>query len=83
MFDFSDYSKDSKFFDDANKNVIGKLKDEMGGAIIAEFIGLKSKMYAIKRTDGRETNTAKGVSIVTDVNEFEDAFFNKKLLDIK
>ena len=40
LFDFSDYSKDPKFFDDANKNVIGKMKDEMGGAIIAEFIGL-------------------------------------------
>ena len=83
MFDFSDYSKDPKFFDDANKNVIGKMKDEMGGVIIAEFAGLKSKMYAIKKIDGRETNTAKGVSIVTDFNEFEDVFFNKKLLDIK
>ena len=28
LFDFSNYSKDSKFFDNANKNVIGKMKDE-------------------------------------------------------
>ena len=27
LFDFSDYSKDSKFFDDTNKKVIGKMKD--------------------------------------------------------
>ena len=27
LFDFKNYSKDSKFFDDANKNIIGKMKD--------------------------------------------------------
>ena len=48
LFDFSNYSKDSKFYDDGNKRVIAKMKDQMGGIIIDEFIGLKSKMYAIK-----------------------------------
>ena len=52
----------------------------MGGIIIDEFIGLKSKMYAIKKTDGREVNTAKGVSIATEFNEFKDVFFNKKFI---
>ena len=28
LFDFGNYSEDSKFFDDANKKVIGKMKDE-------------------------------------------------------
>ena len=49
LFDFSNYSKYSKFFDDANKKVIGIMKDEMGGVIIVEFIGLKSTMYAIEK----------------------------------
>ena len=49
LFDFSNYSKDSKFFDDTNKKVIGKMKDEYGGVIIDQFIGLKSKMYSIKK----------------------------------
>ena len=80
LFDFSNYSKDSKFYDESNKKVVGKMKDEMGGIIIDEFIGLKSKMYAIKKIDGRETNTAKGVSIATEFNEFEDVFFNKKII---
>ena len=40
LFDFSNYSKDSKFFDDTNKKVIGEMKDEYGGNIIDEFIGL-------------------------------------------
>ena len=29
-------------------------------------------MYAIKKIDGRESNTAKGVSIATEFNEFKD-----------
>ena len=49
MFDFSSYSKDSKFYDDANKKVIGKMKDEYGGVFIDEFVGLKTKMYSIKK----------------------------------
>ena len=49
LFDFSNYSKDSKFYDDDNKKVIGKMKDEYGGVIIDEFVGLKSKMYSMKK----------------------------------
>ena len=47
MFDFSNYLKDSKFFDGTNKNVIGKMKDKYRGVIIDQFIELKSKMYSI------------------------------------
>ena len=78
MFDFSNYSKDSKFFDDTNKKVIGKMKDEYGGVIIDQFIGLKSKMYSIRKIDGSESSTAKGVNIATEFNEFKDVLFNKK-----
>ena len=49
LFGFSNYSKDSTFYDNTNINVIGKMKDEYGGAIIDQFIGLKSKMYSIKK----------------------------------
>ena len=34
LFDFSNYSKDSKFFNETNKKVIGKMKDEFGGVIV-------------------------------------------------
>ena len=54
LFGFSNYSKDSKFFNETNKKVIGKMKDEFGGVIITEFVGLKSKMYSIKKIDGKE-----------------------------
>ena len=43
LFDFSNYSKDSKFFDETNKKVIGKMKDEYDGVIIDQFVGLKSE----------------------------------------
>ena len=49
LFDFSNYSKDSKFSDNTNKKVIGKMKDEYGGVITDEFVGLKSKMYSRKK----------------------------------
>ena len=47
-----------KFFDEANKTVIGKMKDVSEAKIIDEFVGTKSKMYSIKNIDGKETNTA-------------------------
>ena len=49
LFYFSNFSKDLRFYDDTNKRVIGKMKDEYGGDIIDEFIGLKAKMCSIKR----------------------------------
>ena len=56
LFDFSNYPKDSKFFDEINKKVIGKMKDVSEGKIINEFAGLKSKMYFMKNIDGKESN---------------------------
>ena len=47
MFDFSNYSKES--FDETNKKVIGKIKDEFGGVIVVDFVGLKLKIYSIKK----------------------------------
>ena len=56
------------------------MKDELGGVIVVEFDGLKSKMYSIKKIDGREYNTAKGVSIATECDRFKDALFNEKII---
>ena len=75
LFDFSNYSKNSKFFNETNKKVIGKMKDEFGGVIVTEFVGLKSKMYSMKKIDGKECNTAKGVSMTTEFNKFKDVLF--------
>ena len=45
-FDFSDYPKNHKCYDETNKKVIGKFKDEAKGRIITEFIGLRPKLYS-------------------------------------
>ena len=42
LFVFSDYPKDSKFFNPANKKMIGKMKDEVKEKRISKFVGLKS-----------------------------------------
>ena len=81
--DFFDFSKDSKFFDDANKKVIGKMKVDYGEVIIDEFIGLKAKMYSIKKIDSGESSTAKGINIVTEFTEFKNVLFNKKIIKYK
>ena len=49
FFDFGNYSKDATFFNETNKKVIGKMKGEFDGVIVVEFIGLKSKMYSLKK----------------------------------
>ena len=55
------------------------MKDVFEGKIINEFVGLKSKMYYMKNVDGKESNTAKGVNIATEFNEFKDTLFNKNV----
>ena len=39
IFDFSNYSSKSKYYD-SNASIVGKMKDEMGGVAIEEFVGL-------------------------------------------
>ena len=46
MFDFSNYSTVSKYYDDSNKLLVHKMKDETAGVVIKEIVGLKEKMYS-------------------------------------
>ena len=60
-FDNSEYSKNSPFYFDDNKKVIGKFKDESAGIPITEFVGLRSKMYSYKKDNEQTARTAKGI----------------------
>jgi hypothetical protein len=61
LFDTSNYDPKHELFDTKNKQVLGKMKDEMGGIPIQEFVGLKSKMYSMK-TPESDTSKAKGIA---------------------
>lgn len=62
-FDFSNYPKDHLLYNETFKRVPGCFKDETNGQIIESFVGLRSKMYAIKMSDPKlsEIKVAKGV----------------------
>ena len=61
VFDCSDYPEDHPVFDKTNAH-IGKFKDETKGVRILEFVGPKTKMYALRTEDGKVKKNAKGVS---------------------
>ena len=56
------------------------MEDEFGRVIVEEFVGLKSKLYSMNKIDGKECNTAKGVSIATEFDKFKDVLYNKKII---
>ena len=60
-YDFSDYPKDHPLYDETNKKVIGKLKDECAGAPIAEYVGLRPKLFSVLRADEQTIKKGKGV----------------------
>ena len=81
---FSDYSQDPNFFNPVNKKANGKMKDEVKGKIISEFVGLKPNMYSLVILNNKEIKKAKGVNKNADKNirykEYIGALFNKNLM---
>ena len=58
-----------------NKKVIGMFKDEAGGKIIEEFVGLRAKLYAYKMFENqKEEKKCKGVkkSVIKKTITFDD-----------
>ena len=70
----------TRTYSQTNKKVIGKMKDEFGGVIVDEFVRLKSKIYSMKKIDGKDYNTAKGVNIATELKNFKDVLFSEKII---
>ena len=84
MFGFSNYSTNSKYYDNSNKLVVAKMKDETACIAIEEFDGSKPKTYSYLVSDKREHKKAKGVNkiAVTTIshNEYKAILLNKKCL---
>ena len=68
-----------------NKKVIGLFKDELGGKIMKEFVGLRAKTYAYLMDDDSEHKKAKGTKkcVIKRRLMFEnytDCLFNDKTI---
>ncbi|XP_023225337.1 uncharacterized protein LOC111626253 [Centruroides sculpturatus] len=83
IFDFSNYPKTHKLYNEANKNKLGYFKDETLSKPIIEFCSLKPKMYSYI-FDKQNKKTAKGVkkSVVKTFNhdKYKEVLFNTELL---
>ena len=83
LYDTSDYPDDNPLHSTTNKKVLGKMKDECAGVPIAEYVGLRPKMYSIQRSDEKEIKKAKGVkkSVVKKHlrhEQYKEALFKRK-----
>ena len=85
-FDTSNYIYDRPLPTGVNKKLIGLMKDELGGGIITEFVGLRPKPYSYITNDFIEMKKAKGTKkcVVKKMLRFEDykkcLFSNGKVL---
>ena len=83
-FDTSDFDKNhpSKIPTGKNKKVPGRMKDEAGGKIIEEFIGLRAKLYSYKMFEGKEEKKCKGIkkSVKKDITHknYGECLFSEK-----
>ena len=62
LYDTSDYPREHPLHSVENKKVLGKMTDECAGRPIAEYVGLRPRMYSSLEANGNNTKKAKGVS---------------------
>ena len=86
--DTSKYPKDDKRLPAAlNGNVIGKMKDELNGQLMSEFVAIASKLYAYASDNEKEHKRVKGIKkdVRKKVLKFEhymnDLLLNKTLMN--
>ena len=76
VFDTSNFPKDhpSGIPVGKIKKVPGLMKDEAGGKIIEEFVGLRAKFYSYKMFEGKEEKKCKGIkkSVIKKNISFEN-----------
>ena len=84
-FDTSNYPKDhpSGILTGVNKKVIGMFKDEAAGKQIAEFVGLRAKLYSYRVEESYEEKKCKGVKKAVikktiTFNDYKDCLFDNK-----
>ena len=73
-FDTSNFEIDRPLPKGKNKKVIGLMKNELGGQIMKEFVGLVAKTYSYWKDNNDEDKNAKGTKkcIIKRKLKFED-----------
>ena len=84
-FDTSNYECNRPLPTGKNKNVIGLMKDELGGKIIMEFVTLRPKTYSYLTDDGKEDKKAKGtknclIKRMIKFNDYKNCLLKDKVL---
>lgn len=83
-FDFSDYPKIHPLYDESNKKVIGKFKDELNGKQMVRLVALKPKRYAFEIEGGEEKKKSKGVkkniTKTLTVDDYKQTLFDNKTI---
>ena len=82
-FDTSNFNCDRPLPIGVNKKVVCLIKDELGGAIITEFIALRPKAYSYRTDDLVELKKAKGtkkcvVKKMVGFNDYKKCLFEKE-----
>lgn len=85
FFDTSNYNLANPFYLSlTNKKVPGLFKDELGGMIVTEFIGLRSKLYCVKSENHSDIKKAKGIrkGVVKDlkISDYRDVLLKDQIL---
>ena len=82
MFGFSNYLTKSKYYDNSNKLVAGKMKDEPAGAAIQELAWYKPKMHLYLIDENSQHKKEKGLNkkVVSRIShsEYKDVLLDKK-----
>ena len=81
LYDTSNYPPSHPLFSVKNKKVIGKFKDELGGKVMFEFVGIRPKMYSYAGEDSGKR--AKGVKKSVLKNTISHDDYKTCLLDKK
>ena len=79
-FDTSNFEKNhpSEIPVGKNKKVPGMMKDEAGGKIIEEFVGLKAKLYSYKMFEGKEEKKKPVIKKNISHEDYKECLFSEK-----
>ena len=84
-FDTSNYEVNRPLPMGKNKEVVGSMKDELGGKIITEFVILRPKTYSYLTDDDKRDKKAKGtkkcvIKKMIKINDYKKCLFNDEVI---